>query len=85
LWSQASSLKQDLRTLQEVDSQLAEDLDCIGKALGRSCFWDSRDVLPETDAQLIRRYATKWDEILCRVRKLPGFDRFLLPPPISKL
>jgi CHAT domain-containing protein/tetratricopeptide (TPR) repeat protein len=85
LWSQASSLKQDLKTLHKVNSQLAEDLDRIGKALGQSCFRNSKDMLSETDAQLFRRYAENWDELVCRVRKLPGFDHFLLPSPISKL
>ena len=85
LWSQASSLKQDLRALQEVDSLLAKDLDRVGKALGQSCFRSPKDMPSETDAQLFRRYAEQWDELLSRARKLPGFDRFLLPPPISKL
>ena len=85
LWSQASSLKQDLQTLEVVDSQLAGDLDRIGKVLSQSCFRNPKLVISETDAQLFRRYAEQWNEILYRVRKLPGFDRFLLPSPISRL
>ena len=39
----------------------------------------------ETDAQLYRQYADKWEELVHRVRGLPGFHHFLLPSPISTL
>jgi tetratricopeptide (TPR) repeat protein len=85
LWSQTSNFKRDLEDLREVDSDLASDLDDVGKLLARGCFRDPKDDLSETDAQSYRRYAEKWEELVHRIRGLPGFQHFLLPSPISTL
>ena len=85
LWSQSSNLKQDLDDLREVDPSLASDLDNARKFLAQGRFRDPNDPLSETDAQLYRRHAEKWEEIVHRVRGLPGFHHFLLPLPISTL
>ena len=85
LWSQTSNFKQDLEDLQGVDSDLASDLDNVGKFLAQGCFRDPKDPLSETDAQLYRRYAEKWEELVYRIRGLPGFHHFSLPLPISTL
>jgi tetratricopeptide (TPR) repeat protein len=60
LWSQTSNFKLDLEDLKGVDSDLADDLDNVGKFLAQGCFYDPKDPLSETDAQLYRRYAEKW-------------------------
>lgn len=39
----------------------------------------------ELEEQEYRRSAEKWKELVLEVRRLPGFDHFLLPPPISRL
>ena len=85
LWSQTSNFKRDLEDLQGVDSDLASDLDNVGKFLVQGCFRDPKDPLSETDAQLYRRYAEKWEELVHRIRGLPDFHHFLLPSPISTL
>ena len=85
LWSQTSNFKRDLEDLQEVDSDLANNLDNVGKFLAQGCFRDPKDPLSETDAQLYRRYAEKWEELVHRIRGLPNFHHFLLPSPISTL
>ena len=85
LWSQTSNFKQDLEDLRRVNSDLARDLDNAGKFLAQGCFHDPKDPLSETDAQLYRRYAEKWEELVHRIRGLPGFHHFLLPSPISTL
>ena len=85
LWSQTSNFKQDYEDLQKVDSDLASDLDSVGKSLAQGCFRDPKDALSETDAQLYRRSAEKWEELVHRIRGLPGFHHFLLPSPISTL
>ena len=85
LWSQTSNFKRDLEDLREVDSDLASDLDNVGKFLAQGCFRDPKDPLSETDAQLYREYAEKWEELVHRVRGLPGFHHFSLPLPISTL
>jgi CHAT domain-containing protein len=85
LWSQTSNFKRDLEDLREVNSNLASDLDNVGKFLAQGCFRDTKDQLSETDAQLYRRYAEKWEELVHRIRGLPGFHLFLLPSTISTL
>jgi CHAT domain-containing protein/tetratricopeptide (TPR) repeat protein len=85
LWSQTSNFKQDLEDLRGVDSDLASDLDNVGKFLAQGCFRDPNDPLSETDGQLYRRYAEKWEELVHRIRGLPGFHLFLLPLTISTL
>ena len=85
LWSQTSNFKQDLEDLRRVDSELASDLDSAGKFLAQGCFRDPKDPLSETDAQLYRRNAEKWEELVHRIRGLPRFHHFLLPLPISTL
>ena len=85
LWSQTSNFKQDLDDLRKVDSNLASNLDNVGKILSQGCFRDPNDPLSESDAQLYRRYAEKWEDLVRRIRDLPGFDHFLLPLPISTL
>ena len=85
LWSQTSNFKRDLEDLQGVDSDLAKDLENVGKFLTQGCYRDAKDPLSETDAQLYRRYAEKWEELVHRIRGLPNFHLFLLPSPISTL
>ena len=85
LWSQTSNFKQDLEDLRRVNSDLARDLDVTGNFLAQGCFRDPNDPLSETDSRLYRRYAEKWEELVQRIRGLPGFHHFLLPLPISTL
>ena len=85
LWSQTSNFKRDLEDLRKVDRDLANDLDNVGKFLAQSCFRDPNDPLSETDAQLYRRNAEKWESLVHRIRGLPDFHQFLLPSPISIL
>ena len=84
LWSQTSNFKQDLEDLRGVDSNLASELENVGKFLVQDCFRDPKDPL-KTDAQLYRQYAEKWEELVQKIRHLPDFDHFLLPLPISTL
>ena len=67
LWSQTSNFKRDLEDLQGIDSDLARDLENVGKFLTQGCYRDAKDPLSETDAQLYRRYAEKWDELVHRI------------------
>ena len=85
LWSQTSNFKQDLEELRKKHPQLADELDLAGKILGQGCFHDSNDTLSESDAQVYRRSAEKWEELVSKIRTLPDFHYFLLPPPISTL
>ena len=68
-----------------MDSNLANDLDNVGKILAQGCFCDTNNPLSETDAQLYRRNAEEWESLVNRIRALPDFHHFLLPSPISTL
>ena len=68
-----------------IDSVLASDLDNAGEFLAQGCFRDPKVFLSETDARSYHRYAEKWEELVHRIRGLPGFHHFLLPSPISTL
>ena len=85
LWSQTSNFKRDLEDLRKVDSDLANDLDNVGKFLAQGCFRDTNDPLSESDAQLYRRKAGEWESLVNSIRALPDFHHFLLPSPISTL
>ena len=85
LWSQASSLRQDLEILQAIEPQLAKELDFVGRTLGQSYFRNPNSLFSEVEERNYRRWAEKWDELVLSVRRLPGFNHFLLPLPISKL
>ena len=85
LWSQTSNFTLELEDLKKVDSDIANDLDNVGKFLAQGCFRNPRDPLSEIDAQLYRRNAEKWEKLVRRIRGLPGFHHFLLPSPISTL
>ena len=61
------------------------DLDNVGKFLAQGCFRDPKDPLSETDSQLYRQYAERWEELVHRIRGLPGFHHFSLPLPIPTL
>ena len=85
LWSQTSNFTRELEDLKKVDSDIANDLDNVGKFLAQGCFRSPRDPLSEIDAQLYRRNAEKWENLVSRICALPGFHHFLLPSPISTL
>ena len=85
LWSQASNLRQDLGDLRLVEPRLAEELDRVGRTLGQSYFRDPNRMFSEVEEQNHRRCAEKWEELVLSARRVPGFDHFLLPLPISKL
>ena len=100
LWTQALNLRSDLARLAERDPRLAERLDHIrksldnfsaGSTLGASELGDHRASVigigreELAAADLSRRMARDWDNLLAEVRTLEGFEHFLSMVPYLKL
>jgi hypothetical protein len=100
LWTQALNLRGDLSLLADKAPGLAERLDSIRAILdspvpemtpGRSeraasGAWEpARDRQQQDAAELRRRKAREWDEVLAQVRALPGFGHFLAAVPYADL
>jgi tetratricopeptide (TPR) repeat protein len=92
-WGQALGFRTDLAALQQADSTLAAELDAVAGELEPSSVEDpSAQEVPVTtgvdrDISIARRHraAEKWDTLVSRVRKIPGFENFLGPAPFSEL
>jgi tetratricopeptide (TPR) repeat protein len=97
LWNQALNLRGDLSGLAERAPALAERLDRIRKVLDSPL--SSPAILPEPPrggitaagralqdaAEVRRRMAREWDDVLSQVRALPGFEHFLAGIPYADL
>ena len=92
-WSQALHLRPPIDNLAEREPQLTTQLREVSNALEAAAFSDEvhltsdilRTISDEQRAQRARQLADKHDELLTSIRKLTGFEDFLLPKPISKL
>jgi hypothetical protein len=92
-WSQALHLRPPIDNLAKREPQLASKLREVSNALEAAAFSDEdhltsdilRTVSDEQRAQRARQLADERDELLTSIRKLTGFEDFLLPKPISKL
>ena len=99
LWAQALNLRGDLTLLPREAHGLAERLDGIRAILDspipvRSparpgpAFWplpEGRSGQEQETAELRRRTAREWDEVLNQVRALDGFGHFLAAVPYAQL
>ena len=92
-WSQALSLRTPLDDLEAVDSALAKRLQGIASELEYAAHRTSSSYNWLTDygkemdsvAKHCRYLSEQWNSVLKQVRKLPGFEDFLLPAPFSKI
>ncbi|KAJ7720183.1 CHAT domain-containing protein [Mycena metata] len=93
-WTQALQLRTPLNELQSVAPYLALKLRTISNALEATSAHDGSQAMPgslqhirdlEQEATHRRILNKDWNDTLEGVRKLEGFDGFLLPMSISKL
>lgn len=92
-WSQALHLRAPIDHLTETEPKLATQLREVSNALEAAAFSNEvhltsdilRTVSDEQRARRARQLAEKRDELLTSIRKLTGFEDFLLPKSISKL
>jgi len=90
LWGQILHLRMPLDHLHAIDPELAAKLTSIATDLergGSQAFLAGGDnqLTPEQAVQKHRRLADDWETAVEQVRKLPHFERFLLPKQYSEL
>ncbi|EUC57636.1 aromatic di-alanine and TPR containing protein, partial [Rhizoctonia solani AG-3 Rhs1AP] len=86
VWNQSLMLRSPVDTLKSVDPDLATRLQTVAHQL-HSAASGSREsralasgsMTPEQVAQEHRRLAKEYNDLLVRIRELPGFDDFLRP------
>jgi tetratricopeptide (TPR) repeat protein len=89
LLAQALESRSDLTNLREQQPAMAAEFEALRQTL------DAADEQPhdgtdgastvEALAAIRRRQAQAWQDLLERIRRIPGFQRFLLPPTIPEL
>ncbi|KAJ7265295.1 CHAT domain-containing protein [Mycena rebaudengoi] len=94
-WSQALNLRSPVDELASVRSDLAMNLRALSRQLEQASFREtSEEFSTATQSQLIsveaettrcRQLNEDWDETIKAVRRLPGFEDFLLPKSIASL
>ncbi|WP_238009097.1 CHAT domain-containing protein [Dactylosporangium sp. AC04546] len=86
LLSQALETRGDLVALRQAHPDLAEEVTRLRQILNREPDDADRTTAPARRAGTLRAQASAdWPGLLDRVRELPGFDRFGLPPTIEQL
>ncbi|KAG8738401.1 hypothetical protein FRC10_006928 [Ceratobasidium sp. 414] len=86
VWSQILQLRTPLDDLRRVDASLANRLEEVSRALDRAGTAPLALSQPtEQDAQIQRRLAEEWDELVNRARDIPDFQDFLRPRKVSTL
>ncbi|KIK43349.1 hypothetical protein CY34DRAFT_717558 [Suillus luteus UH-Slu-Lm8-n1] len=81
LWTQLARLRtplDDLSASSATGNTLAEEFRKVSLTLRK--VFDAKDESPR-----IRQLTVQWDDVVSRIRRLPDFSRFLLPPLFSDL
>jgi hypothetical protein len=91
VWGQLLNLRTPVDLLHDTDSQLADDLVHVSKALENASTRDdslmsaNKALSMEQASQRHRELAMRWDTLVEKVRTLPGFEDFLQPKKFAKL
>ena len=95
VWNQLLSLRTPVDALRQVDPTLADNFEHVSVALEHASTGDSSkhdlshpsdwQVLMEESAQHHRRLAKQWEQLVGRVRSIPGFESFLRPKRFMEL
>jgi tetratricopeptide (TPR) repeat protein len=84
-------VRTDIRDLRDRDSELAEQFVCLRDELEAAVTLNpplgSENLELSSQARVSRRYEAgkEFDELLNRIRKLTGFENFLLPPSETEI
>lgn len=81
LWTQLARLRtplDDLSASSATGNTLAEEFKKVSSSLRK--MFDAKEESPR-----IRQLTAQWDDVVSRIRQLPDFSRFLLPPLFSDL
>ncbi|KAG0707083.1 CHAT domain-containing protein [Suillus ampliporus] len=85
-WAQLARFRTPLDELSassDAGKALAEEFRQLSFTLRKVL--DAIDVSPEDQSSQIRQLTVQWDGVISRIRMLPDFSRFLLPPLFSDL
>ncbi|KAA1473178.1 hypothetical protein DENSPDRAFT_262417 [Dentipellis sp. KUC8613] len=82
LWSQAAQMRSDLHRLKKVRGDLAKELERISKEQEQASLIGEVGV---HSGEMTRKLATQWNNCVTEVRRVKGFDDFLLRLPLGKL
>lgn len=87
VWGQRLKLRTPVDQLRAVDAELADRLELVGKELETVSVSkpDGEKATLEEAAQRHHRLAEEWETLVKAVRKLHGFDDFLLPKRAKEL
>ncbi|KAJ7495562.1 TPR-like protein [Mycena latifolia] len=98
IWGQVLSLRTPIDDLKRTQPNLAEELIFYSTQLTRDSIRSGAAEVPDQGltvsfdsvpqrfhARQFHVFAQKRDEVINRIRKVPGFERFLMPKPISEL
>ncbi|KAG2120141.1 TPR-like protein [Suillus clintonianus] len=85
-WTQLARFRKpldDLSTSGDAGEALADEFKQVSFRLRKVL--DALDASPEDQSPQIRQLTMQWNDVISRIRMLPGFSRFLLPPLFSDL
>ncbi len=90
LLSSLQKYRTPLNELREVSPGLADELNSLSAGLdalsSTAAQWEALSYIRRDQLRLKqRKLSDLWDEILRRVRFIPGYEEYLLPPPYAKL
>ncbi|KAG8717962.1 hypothetical protein FRC09_013358 [Ceratobasidium sp. 395] len=93
VWNQIALLRTPAHGLHQINPALAIELEQVARRLDRASTVKIERIHAglrheqslEEAAQMHRRLAEQWDELLARVRMMPEFQSFLLPKQVTTL
>ncbi|KEP51259.1 aromatic di-alanine and TPR containing protein [Rhizoctonia solani 123E] len=92
VWNQSLMLRSPLDKLHSIDSELGAQLQSVANQLRNAGSYSresqalaSGSMTPEQVGQKHRRLAKEYDDLLSRIRQLPGLDDFLQPMKAKNL
>ncbi|KAG8942254.1 hypothetical protein FRC03_003473 [Tulasnella sp. 419] len=89
LWSQMSQYRTPLQELQNVDSNLANEFARLSRLLETSALPqldnDTSFHSSQLEARTYRQVSDAWRTVVAQIRKLDGFQSFLIPPTYAVL
>ena len=85
VWGQLMQLRTPVNELQDSHPALAARLLQVSRELEQSSSNQAGSETHNEQAQRHRALTIEWQEIIQKIRSLPGFERFLLPKTITQL
>ncbi|PBK63810.1 hypothetical protein ARMSODRAFT_1023712 [Armillaria solidipes] len=88
VWGQLLRLRTPVDDLRSERPDLASELEGVSRQLENASAPNHLPTSPareESEAQMHRRLAERYDALMAEARRVPGFERFLQPRPVHEL